>query len=158
MAAGAQFTVAGQGSGQRTVAARDFFLGYRKVDMAPHEVLVKVRNRSSCVTADTAASQAIGLGLIGWLSQGGTAVLEVLVKVRAAAGLGLHALGVASTVMRFAANPRVGGSHSNVMCMAAILGCTSRLRLLGTGLANSSHVPCAALPRCLCPSRGGTSM
>lgn len=44
MAAGAQFTVAGQGTGQRTVAARDFFLGYRKVDLAPHEVLVKVRN------------------------------------------------------------------------------------------------------------------
>lgn len=43
MAAGAQFTVAGQGTGQRTVAARDFFLGYRKVDLAAHEVLVKVR-------------------------------------------------------------------------------------------------------------------
>lgn len=71
MAAGAQFTVAGQGSGQRTVAARDFFLGYRKVDLAPHEVLVKVRKRCNCVTAGTAASQAIGLGLIGWLSQGG---------------------------------------------------------------------------------------
>jgi xanthine dehydrogenase/oxidase len=34
--------VAGQGTGQRTVAARDFFLGYRKVDLALHEVLVKV--------------------------------------------------------------------------------------------------------------------
>lgn len=43
MAAGAQLTVAGQGSGTRTVAAADFFLGYRKVDLAPHEVLVKVR-------------------------------------------------------------------------------------------------------------------
>ncbi|PSC76668.1 Xanthine dehydrogenase [Micractinium conductrix] len=42
MAAGATFTLVGQGSGQRSVAAKDFFLGYRKVDMQPHEVLLKV--------------------------------------------------------------------------------------------------------------------
>lgn len=43
MAAGAEFTVAGQGSGQRVVQASAFFLGYRKVDLQPHEVLVTVR-------------------------------------------------------------------------------------------------------------------
>ena len=42
MAAGAVFTLAGEGSGQRSVAASDFFLGYRKVDMQPHEILLKV--------------------------------------------------------------------------------------------------------------------
>ena len=41
-AAGAQFTVAGEGTGERTIAASEFFLGYRKVDMQPHEVLVRV--------------------------------------------------------------------------------------------------------------------
>ena len=48
MAAGATFTLVGQGSGQRSVAAKDFFLGYRKVDMQPHEVLLKVSRRCSC--------------------------------------------------------------------------------------------------------------
>jgi xanthine dehydrogenase/oxidase len=47
MAAGAEFTLAGAGTGERTVAARDFFLGYRKVDMQPHEVLVKVRRKQN---------------------------------------------------------------------------------------------------------------
>ena len=42
MAAGAVFTLAGEGSGQRSVAASDFFLGYRNVDMQPHEILLKV--------------------------------------------------------------------------------------------------------------------
>jgi xanthine dehydrogenase/oxidase len=42
MASGAVFEVAGKGTGRRTVPASAFFLGYRKVDMAPHEVLVSV--------------------------------------------------------------------------------------------------------------------
>ncbi|EFN53303.1 hypothetical protein CHLNCDRAFT_136969 [Chlorella variabilis] len=42
MAAGATFTLAGAGTGERTVLAKDFFLAYRKVDMAPHEILVKL--------------------------------------------------------------------------------------------------------------------
>ena len=48
MAAGAEFTVAGQGSGARTVPAKDFFLGYRRVDMQPHELLVKVGGGLLC--------------------------------------------------------------------------------------------------------------
>lgn len=46
MAAGATFTLAGAGTGERTVLAKDFFLAYRKVDMAPHEILVKVGGRT----------------------------------------------------------------------------------------------------------------
>lgn len=42
MAAGAEFTLAGEGTGQRAVAASDFFLGYRKTALQPHEVLLKV--------------------------------------------------------------------------------------------------------------------
>ena len=44
MAAGAVFTVAGEGTGERQVAAESFFLGYRKVDLQPHEILYKVRD------------------------------------------------------------------------------------------------------------------
>ena len=43
IAAGAEFEVAGAGVGQRRVAAAKFFLGYRRVDLQPHEVLVRVR-------------------------------------------------------------------------------------------------------------------
>lgn len=43
MAAGATFTLAGAGSGQRSVPATAFFTGYRRTALAPHEVLVKVR-------------------------------------------------------------------------------------------------------------------
>lgn len=43
MAAGATFFLRGRGTPERAVPARDFFLGYRTVDMQPHEVLVKVR-------------------------------------------------------------------------------------------------------------------
>ncbi len=43
MACGATFTLAGAGTGERSVPAKDFFLGYRKVDMQPHEILLKVR-------------------------------------------------------------------------------------------------------------------
>ena len=42
MAAGATFTVAGAGTGQRTVPADEFFVGYRRVDLAPHELLLSV--------------------------------------------------------------------------------------------------------------------
>ncbi|BDA44652.1 Xanthine dehydrogenase [Coccomyxa sp. Obi] len=42
MAAGAVFTVVGQGTPERQVRAEDFFLGYRKVDLQPHEVLARV--------------------------------------------------------------------------------------------------------------------
>jgi xanthine dehydrogenase iron-sulfur cluster and FAD-binding subunit A len=57
MAAGAVFTLAGEGSGQRSVAASDFFLGYRKVDMQPHEILLKVRSLAGgfCARAELRA-------------------------------------------------------------------------------------------------------
>ncbi|KAK9811378.1 hypothetical protein WJX72_002855 [[Myrmecia] bisecta] len=42
MAAGATFTVVGEGTPEREVPAEDFFLGYRKVDLKPHEILLKV--------------------------------------------------------------------------------------------------------------------
>ncbi|KAL6770287.1 XDH1 [Auxenochlorella protothecoides x Auxenochlorella symbiontica] len=42
MAAGATFFLRGRGTPERAVSARDFFLGYRTVDMQPHEVLVKI--------------------------------------------------------------------------------------------------------------------
>jgi xanthine dehydrogenase/oxidase len=42
IAAGAQFTVASKAGGTRTVPAGSFFLGYRKVDLKPDEVLVSV--------------------------------------------------------------------------------------------------------------------
>lgn len=42
MASGTVFTVAGKDTGEREIPAESFFLGYRKVDMAPHEVLTKV--------------------------------------------------------------------------------------------------------------------
>eukprot|EP00873_Tetraselmis_striata_P035166 jgi/Tetstr1/455430/TSEL_042261.t1 len=42
MAAGAVFTVAGEGSGEREVPASKFFISYRKVDMQPHEILKSV--------------------------------------------------------------------------------------------------------------------
>lgn len=38
-----------------------------------------------------------------------------------------------------------------MLCTAAILGCTSRLRLLGTGLANWSHALCIARPQVFVP-------
>lgn len=47
MACGATFTLAGAGTGERSVPAKDFFLGYRKVDMQPHEILLKVRVRAA---------------------------------------------------------------------------------------------------------------
>lgn len=52
MAAGAVFTVAGAGSGERAVPAAAFFKGYRKVDLAPHEVLTK----ASCSFLQAACS------------------------------------------------------------------------------------------------------
>ena len=42
MAAGAVFTVVGAAGGEREVEAQHFFLGYRRVDLAPEEVLLKV--------------------------------------------------------------------------------------------------------------------
>ncbi|GFR49634.1 hypothetical protein Agub_g11707 [Astrephomene gubernaculifera] len=42
MAAGATFVVLGQGTGERRVSAADFFVGYRQVDLRPHEVLLRV--------------------------------------------------------------------------------------------------------------------
>eukprot|EP00271_Cylindrocystis_brebissonii_P015376 TRINITY_DN3802_c0_g1_i1.p1 TRINITY_DN3802_c0_g1~~TRINITY_DN3802_c0_g1_i1.p1 ORF type:complete len:1384 (-),score=303.69 TRINITY_DN3802_c0_g1_i1:1396-5484(-) len=42
MAARAVFTLASASGGTRQVAARDFFLGYRKVDLQPTEILVSV--------------------------------------------------------------------------------------------------------------------
>lgn len=42
MAAGASFRIAGEGEGERDVPASSFFLGYRQVDMDPHQVLTKV--------------------------------------------------------------------------------------------------------------------
>jgi xanthine dehydrogenase/oxidase len=42
MVACATFTTAGQGTEPRTLPARTFFLGYRKVDLQPHEVLTSV--------------------------------------------------------------------------------------------------------------------
>ncbi|KAG2484282.1 hypothetical protein HYH03_016926 [Edaphochlamys debaryana] len=42
MAAGATFVALGQGTGERSVPASQFFTGYRQVDLRPHEVLYKV--------------------------------------------------------------------------------------------------------------------
>ncbi|KAH7618960.1 putative Xanthine dehydrogenase 1 [Nannochloris sp. 'desiccata'] len=42
IAAGAQFTVASKAGGKRSIPAGAFFLGYRKVDLKPNEVLVSV--------------------------------------------------------------------------------------------------------------------
>jgi len=42
MACRATFDIAGQGTKARTVPARGFFLGYRKVDLEPHELLTSV--------------------------------------------------------------------------------------------------------------------
>jgi xanthine dehydrogenase/oxidase len=42
IAAGAQFSVASSTGGSRTIPASSFFLGYRKVDLKPEEVLVSV--------------------------------------------------------------------------------------------------------------------
>lgn len=42
MAMGADFIVVGPGGKQRSIPASNFFLAYRKVDMAPEEVLLKV--------------------------------------------------------------------------------------------------------------------
>ncbi len=42
IAAGAQFSVASAAGGSRTISAGSFFLGYRKVDLNPGEVLVSV--------------------------------------------------------------------------------------------------------------------
>ncbi|KAK9861190.1 hypothetical protein WJX84_010543 [Apatococcus fuscideae] len=42
MSTGSVFNVQGEGTGVRKVAAKNFFLGYRKVDMQPHEVLLNV--------------------------------------------------------------------------------------------------------------------
>ena len=54
------FTLAGEGSGQRSVAASDFFLGYRKVDMQPHEILLKV----GMATELAAFAPALSWGLL----------------------------------------------------------------------------------------------
>ncbi|KXZ53315.1 hypothetical protein GPECTOR_7g1209 [Gonium pectorale] len=42
MAAGATFVALGKGTGERAVKASEFFVGYRQVDLKPHEVLYKV--------------------------------------------------------------------------------------------------------------------
>jgi xanthine dehydrogenase/oxidase len=42
VAAGATFSIAGAGTGERVAPASAFFLGYRQVDLRPHEVLVSV--------------------------------------------------------------------------------------------------------------------
>jgi xanthine dehydrogenase/oxidase len=42
VAARATFLIAGAGTGERVVSASAFFLGYRRVDLRPHEVLVSV--------------------------------------------------------------------------------------------------------------------
>ncbi len=91
MAAGAQFTVAGQGTGQRTVPARDFFLGYRKVDLAPHEVLVKVRNDEAFYVWCASLSCGIGALFLGYRKVD-LAPHEVLVKARRGSFAWLHNL------------------------------------------------------------------
>lgn len=52
MAAGAEFTLAGEGTGQRAVAASDFFLGYRKTALQPHEVLLKASSPAHAQTSE----------------------------------------------------------------------------------------------------------
>jgi xanthine dehydrogenase/oxidase len=42
IATGAVFTVMGSGGAARKVAAKDFFIGYRRVDMKPDEILASV--------------------------------------------------------------------------------------------------------------------
>ncbi|GLC34818.1 hypothetical protein PLESTB_001167600 [Pleodorina starrii] len=42
MAAGATFVALGRDTGERAVPATQFFVGYRQVDLKPHEVLLKV--------------------------------------------------------------------------------------------------------------------
>lgn len=49
MVAGAEFTLAGEGTGQRTVAAKDFFLGYRRTALQPHEILLKASRQLPCI-------------------------------------------------------------------------------------------------------------
>ncbi len=49
MVAGAEFTLAGEGTGQRTVAAKDFFLGYRRTALQPHEILLKASRQLLCI-------------------------------------------------------------------------------------------------------------
>ncbi|MEW5318751.1 MAG: hypothetical protein WDW38_009946 [Sanguina aurantia] len=42
MACRAVFTALGAGTGSRTIKASEFFLGYRQVDLQPHEILYKI--------------------------------------------------------------------------------------------------------------------
>ncbi|MEW5315300.1 MAG: hypothetical protein WDW38_006740 [Sanguina aurantia] len=42
MSCRAVFTTLGAGTGSRTIRASDFFLGYRQVDLQPHEILYKI--------------------------------------------------------------------------------------------------------------------
>ncbi|MEW5306011.1 MAG: hypothetical protein WDW36_008516 [Sanguina aurantia] len=42
MACRAVFTTLGAGTGSRTIKASEFFLGYRQVDLQPHEILYKI--------------------------------------------------------------------------------------------------------------------
>lgn len=42
MACGAVFTVASAEGGERAIPAQNFFLGYRQVDLKPHEILKSV--------------------------------------------------------------------------------------------------------------------
>ena len=43
MSLGAVLTLAGEGEATREVAVRDFFVGYRRTAMSPHEILLSVR-------------------------------------------------------------------------------------------------------------------